>query len=64
MKQHNMKNGVHDLDREKASSIIANISIPSQKKQIQELKQNPYFAEDKREEEPLDLKIKDLIKLQ
>jgi hypothetical protein len=54
---------VHDLDREKASSIIANISIPSQKKQLQELKQNPYFADDKMQEQSLDFKVKDLIKL-
>ena len=58
-----MKNKVHDIDREKASSIIANISIPSQKKQLQELKQNPYFADEKRHEQPLDFKLKDLIKL-
>jgi hypothetical protein len=32
-----MKNGVHDIDREKATSIIANIQRPTTKKLLKNL---------------------------
>ena len=52
LKFHQQKNDVHDVDREKAHSLIKNLSLPSDKRV---LKSNPFFEKEEKSEQLINL---------
>lgn len=64
IKTYLMKNGCHDQDRQRAKNIVANIVEPTGRKEVREMRRNPFFASAPRKEVNLNLKIKDMVALQ
>jgi len=56
-----MHNGCHEVDREKAASLVKNMIVPDKKSAIWK---NPYFSSKGRRLKNIDIHMKDLMNLQ